>query len=183
MAIFPYKYWVFVIFNLSVLIGINAQSKDMWTTLGLVTFRTSYNPEYMMETKIPKISGAVEKIDGTIIEVEGYIIPLTGQISQSHFMLSKFPQSTCFFCGKAGPETAAPPARRGSEGVPAASATASAPSVARFASRPTRRSAESGHLGPWIAGGSQYQGLSGRAGDYYASWEADFIKYHQSDPA
>ena len=106
MAIFPYKYWVFVIFNLSVLIGINAQAKDMWTTLGLVTFRTSYNPEYMMETKIPKISGAVEKIDGTIIEVEGYIIPLTGQISQSHFMLSKFPQSTCFFCGKAGPETA-----------------------------------------------------------------------------
>ena len=106
MAIFSYKYWVFVIFNLSVLIGINAQSKDMWTTLGLVTFRTSYNPEYMMETKIPKISGAVEKIDGTIIEVEGYIIPLTGQISQSHFMLSKFPQSTCFFCGKAGPETA-----------------------------------------------------------------------------
>ena len=106
MAIFPYKYWVFVIFNLSVLIGINAQSKDMWTTLGLVTFRTTYNPEYMMETKIPKISGAVEKIDGTIIEVEGYIIPLTGQISQNHFMLSKFPQSTCFFCGKAGPETA-----------------------------------------------------------------------------
>jgi len=106
VAIFPYKYWVFVIFNLSVLIGINAQAKDMWTTLGLVTFRTTYNPEYMMETKIPKISGAVEKIDGTIIEVEGYIIPLTGQISQSHFMLSKFPQSTCFFCGKAGPETA-----------------------------------------------------------------------------
>lgn len=106
MAIFPNKYWVFVIFNLSVLIGINAQSKDMWTTLSLVTFRTTYNPEYMMETKIPKISGAVEKIDGTIIEVEGYIIPLTGQISQSHFMLSKFPQSTCFFCGKAGPETA-----------------------------------------------------------------------------
>ena len=95
-----------MIFNLSVLIGINAQAKDMWTTLGLVTFRTTYNPEYMMETKIPKISGAVEKIDGTIIEVEGYIIPLTGQISQSHFMLSKFPQSTCFFCGKAGPEKA-----------------------------------------------------------------------------
>lgn len=95
-----------MIFNLSVLIGINAQSKDTWSTLGMVTFRTSYNPEYMMETKIPKISGAVEKIDGTIIEVEGYIIPLTGQISQSHFMLSKFPQSTCFFCGKAGPETA-----------------------------------------------------------------------------
>ena len=83
-----------------------AQSKDAWTTLGMVTFKSTYNPEYMMETKVPKISSAIEKIDGTVIEVEGYMIPLTGQVTQSHFMLSKFPQSTCFFCGKAGPETA-----------------------------------------------------------------------------
>ena len=60
----------------------------------------------MVETIIPSLSPLIEKLDGTEIEVEGYIIPLTGQIRQSHFMLSKFPQSTCFFCGKAGPETA-----------------------------------------------------------------------------
>ena len=60
----------------------------------------------MMEIKKPKVSSAVQKLDGTQIEVEGYIIPLTGQVTQSHFMLSKFPQSTCFFCGKAGPESA-----------------------------------------------------------------------------
>ena len=83
-----------------------SQSRDMWSTLGMVTFQSTFNQEYMMETKIPKISPSVEKIDGSVIEVEGYIIPLTGQLTQSHFMLSKFPQSTCFFCGKAGPETA-----------------------------------------------------------------------------
>ncbi len=82
------------------------QSKEIWITLGMVTFETSYDPEYMLETKKPKISSAVDKLDGKMIEVEGYIIPLTGQVTQSHFMLSKFPQSTCFFCGKAGPETA-----------------------------------------------------------------------------
>lgn len=82
------------------------QGKDLWMTLGMVTFKSTYDPELLMETKIPKISPAIEKIDGTVIEVEGYIIPLTGQVTQSHFMLSKFPQSTCFFCGKAGPETA-----------------------------------------------------------------------------
>lgn len=82
------------------------QSKDMWLTLSLVTFKTSYDAEYAMEIKKPKVSIAVEKLDGTEIEIEGYIIPLTGQLSQSHFMLSKFPQSTCFFCGKAGPESA-----------------------------------------------------------------------------
>ena len=82
------------------------QPKDIWFTLGMVTFETSYDPEYMLETKKPKISSVVDKLDGKEIEVEGYIIPLTGQVTQSHFMLSKFPQSTCFFCGKAGPETA-----------------------------------------------------------------------------
>jgi hypothetical protein len=82
------------------------QSKDIWFTLGMVTFETSYDPEYMLETKKPRISAVVDKLDGKEIEVEGYIIPLTGQVTQSHFMLSKFPQSTCFFCGKAGPETA-----------------------------------------------------------------------------
>ena len=82
------------------------QSKDIWLTLSLVTFQTSYDAEYAMEIKKPKVSAAVEKLDGTKIEIEGYIIPLTGQLMQSHFMLSKFPQSTCFFCGKAGPESA-----------------------------------------------------------------------------
>lgn len=83
-----------------------SQSGDMWTTLGMVTFESIYDPEFMIEIKKPKISSTVEKLDGKQIEVEGYIIPLSGQITQSHFMLSKFPQSTCFFCGKAGPETA-----------------------------------------------------------------------------
>ncbi len=82
------------------------QTKDIWVTLSLVTFESSYDPEFMMEVKKPKVSSAVQKLDGTVIEVEGYIIPLTGQVTQSHFMLSKFPQSTCFFCGKAGPESA-----------------------------------------------------------------------------
>jgi hypothetical protein len=72
----------------------------------MVTFESSYDPSTFVEIKKPSVSSSVEKLDGTTIVVEGYIIPLTGQTSQSHFMLSKFPQATCFFCGKAGPETA-----------------------------------------------------------------------------
>lgn len=97
----------FLILSLCMMVNLLvSQSRDMWSILGMVTFQSTFNQEYMMETKIPKISPSVEKIDGSVIEVEGYIIPLTGQLTQSHFMLSKFPQSTCFFCGKAGPETA-----------------------------------------------------------------------------
>ena len=86
--------------------NVYGQTKDVWMTLGLVTFKSTFNPELLIEEKTAKLSPAIEKLDGKEIEVEGYIIPLTGQVSQSHFMLSKYPQSTCFFCGKAGPETA-----------------------------------------------------------------------------
>jgi hypothetical protein len=82
------------------------QSGDIWLTLGMVTFTGRFDPDVMMEIKIPRISPVVEALDGKEIEVEGYIIPLTGQTRQSHFMLSRYPQATCFFCGKAGPESA-----------------------------------------------------------------------------
>ncbi|HRO08814.1 MAG TPA: hypothetical protein PK611_01045 [Saprospiraceae bacterium] len=101
-----YTYYLILIFIWMQSQEMLAQSKDMWTILGMVTFTSSYNPDLLIETKIPKISGAIEKLDGKEIEIEGYMIPLTGQVTQSHFMLSKYPQSTCFFCGKAGPETA-----------------------------------------------------------------------------
>lgn len=102
----PSKFAVMMLLFVFLCTSSFSQSKDVWTTLGMVTFKSIYNPEFMMETKVPKISSAIEKLDGSIIEIEGYMIPLTGQVTQSHFMLSKFPQSTCFFCGKAGPETA-----------------------------------------------------------------------------
>ena len=105
------KISIFVIFFASVINSLIpdvnfTQAKDLWLTLGMVTFESKYDPEFMIETKKPKLSFIVENLDGKEIEIEGYIIPLTGQVTQSHFMLSKYPQSTCFFCGKAGPETA-----------------------------------------------------------------------------
>ncbi len=78
----------------------------IWETLGRVTFVKAFDPNLLIESSKATLSATVEKINNTPIEIEGYMIPLTGQTRQSHFMLSKFPQSTCFFCGKAGPETA-----------------------------------------------------------------------------
>jgi len=82
------------------------QHKDMWNVLAMVKFNSRFDPATLLETQIPEVSPAVEKWNGEQISIEGYIIPLTGQTQQSHFMLSRYPQSTCFFCGKAGPETA-----------------------------------------------------------------------------
>jgi hypothetical protein len=45
-----------------IVIDAMTQSKDIWFTLGMVTFETSYDPEYMLETKKPRISQVVDKL-------------------------------------------------------------------------------------------------------------------------
>lgn len=80
--------------------------KSSWATLSLVSTTTSFDAAYGIEVKKVKVSPAVKAMQGTELEVDGYIIPLSGKLAQNHFMLSKFSEKMCFFCGKAGPETA-----------------------------------------------------------------------------
>ncbi len=93
-------------------------SQDTWGTLGMVTFTSEYDPAFGIEIKKPTINPIVKTLEGKEIEVKGYIIPLTGKKEQSHFMLSKYPQNMCFFCGMAGPETAMQVFMHGGEKVP-----------------------------------------------------------------
>lgn len=80
--------------------------KSSWAALSLVSTTTNFDAAYGIEVKKVKVSPAVKAMQGTELEVDGYIIPLTGKLAQNHFMLSKFSEKMCFFCGKAGPETA-----------------------------------------------------------------------------
>lgn len=83
------------------------KDEGAWNTLSMVSFQRTFDEEFGIDVEKPIISPLIQLLDGKEIELEGYIIPLTGKIKQSHFMLSKFTQNMCFFCGKAGPETAA----------------------------------------------------------------------------
>lgn len=83
-----------------------SQGNSTWSLLSLVTYEKQYNEIMGMEIDIPVVNPMVQKMNGQEIEVTGYIIPLEGKIEQSHFVFSAFPMSSCFFCGKAGPETA-----------------------------------------------------------------------------
>lgn len=83
---------------------ISAQS--IWQTLSMVTYTSQYDPDMGFEVKMPTVNPLVMSYDNKEIEVEGYIIPLTGKKAQKHFMLSRYPENMCFFCGAAGPETA-----------------------------------------------------------------------------
>lgn len=96
-----------LLLTISACLSAQTQSKDNWNTLGMVTISTEYDESLGMEIQKPIVSIIAKQLDGKVVELSGFIIPLTGKLAQSHFMLSKYPQSMCFFCGKAGPETAA----------------------------------------------------------------------------
>jgi len=99
-----YKLVFFLLFSSSVV----AQNEtSMWGTLSMVTIEKTFDPEFGIESIKTDISPLVQALNGQEIELEGYIIPLTGQVEQNHFMFSRYPQNMCFFCGKAGPESAA----------------------------------------------------------------------------
>jgi hypothetical protein len=95
-----------LIFFLALSVNILVAQKSIWATLGIVTSTKSYNQEFGFETTKVKVSPVVRSLEGKEIEIDGFIIPLTGKLAQNHFMLSKFSEKMCFFCGKAGPETA-----------------------------------------------------------------------------
>lgn len=79
---------------------------NTWNSLSLVTKTKTYDPNYGMDIEKLEPSLIALQLNNTKVEISGYIIPLTGKVEQSHFMFSRYPQNMCFFCGKAGPESA-----------------------------------------------------------------------------
>jgi len=93
--------FLFLLFGLTCI-----SQSSTWSLLSLVSYEKKYDENLAMEVEIPSVNPMVMSMDGTEIEVSGYIIPIDGKIKQSHFVFSSFPANLCFFCGKAGPETA-----------------------------------------------------------------------------
>lgn len=81
-----------------------AQPTD-WSKLSQVTFVSSFDENWGMEVKKPVFSGSVMSLQGKEVVLDGYIYPLEGKKASSYFVLSALPLSSCFFCGKGGPET------------------------------------------------------------------------------
>ena len=91
---------IFILFSTSLL----SQNKDnIWSTLALLEFEQKDDLGYFDSEG--NILPLIEAFEGKEIVVQGYVIPLSGKKAQSHFMFSAYPYESCFFCGKAGPET------------------------------------------------------------------------------
>lgn len=80
--------------------------ESAWRILTKVQIKKQYDEEFGIETIIPTFTNEIRAMEGKEITIGGYIFPTADKRDQSHLMFSMYPISNCFFCGKAGPETA-----------------------------------------------------------------------------
>lgn len=95
----------FIIIALFLAVQIQAQERNIWRTLAMIKFDMQMGEANDMVIQKPRTEPMIKAMDGDEVLVKGYIIPLSGKKAQSHFMFSAYPFASCFFCGKAGPES------------------------------------------------------------------------------
>lgn len=83
-----------------------AQKKDTWSVFA----KTKFEPKYYENLKeylfYPEFPAELKAMEGKEITIEGFYVPF-GPEDGEYIIISKYPQSQCFFCGGAGPESIA----------------------------------------------------------------------------
>jgi hypothetical protein len=77
-----------------------------WPDLAIPDYRTEFNEEIQQEVSIPLFRDEVKRLHGELVLIEGFFIPFESEESdETFYILSQYPNSQCFFCGGAGPDT------------------------------------------------------------------------------
>lgn len=96
-----YKIVVFI--SLIAPLSITAQSTLSWEVFADMTLEHDYDEETEAYWLTPRFGGLIKSYHNKTIIAEGYLIVL--DIESNLVALSKYPYSSCFFCGNAGPES------------------------------------------------------------------------------
>lgn len=79
--------------------------EDSWNWFATVPFKNTYVKEASAFLLVPQFTTVHRERQGQRVQIEGYLIPFD---DDSRFVvLSRYPFSSCFFCGGAGPESVA----------------------------------------------------------------------------
>jgi hypothetical protein len=105
-----FNIFILFIFLNFVVHNVTAQKQEAipitWKMLADVTFFEEYNKEYDFNVMVPKYGSSIKDLEGKIVEITGYAIPLEEiGMDQDILVLSANTYASCFFCGKAGPES------------------------------------------------------------------------------
>jgi hypothetical protein len=74
----------------------------VWSVLAKAKFKDVYVKEFGMNAQILVPDKTINALHNSIVEVSGYHIPVE---EPGLVILSKYPNSSCFFCGAAGLES------------------------------------------------------------------------------
>jgi hypothetical protein len=90
-----------------VISGVVAQDKtDTWSIFA----KTKFEPKYYENLKEylfhPSFPADLKALEGKEVTIEGFYVPFAPE-GGDYIIISKYPQSQCFFCGGAGPESIA----------------------------------------------------------------------------
>ena len=96
-----------IIYSLLLFISVSSfslgQTSIDWETLSDVKFEVKYDEKVGISYEEATFGPGVIPLDGQQVALTGYMIPLDG--FGVAYALSRNPNSSCFFCGGAGPET------------------------------------------------------------------------------
>lgn len=74
-----------------------------WKTLEDVKFQEKYFEKINSYLLFPTFGESLTALNGKKVKISGYVIPV--EQKQNLFVLSAFMNSSCFFCGQAGPQS------------------------------------------------------------------------------
>ena len=85
--------------------GLTQGLQDPWSWFEKVTFRNTFIKKLDGFYFVPQFDTAIKAHEGKRVRIQGYVIPMEDTWDQ--VILSRYPFSSCYFCGGAGPESIA----------------------------------------------------------------------------
>ncbi len=95
-------YVLTIVFSLTVFL-LHSQANLSWDVLSDVSFEQQQLDDSDAYWLVPTFGDIINLYDRQEIVIEGYLIVI--DIQDNFCVLSRYPYTSCFFCGGAGPET------------------------------------------------------------------------------
>src|ERR1041385_934365 len=82
-----------------------SEKDDGWTLFSKVKFSPKFFKQLNETFLVPAFDEKIKLRVGTEVKVKGHFMPF--DLPKNQLIVSRYPYSSCFFCGGAGPESVA----------------------------------------------------------------------------
>jgi hypothetical protein len=102
-----YKHLLILFISLSIVYQVDAQPRNEWRLFSDLQFDEYFNEDIGTYDLKPIMTDSLYSLEGREVVLLGYIISSSKTDDFENVILSKFPFTSCYFCGNAGMETVA----------------------------------------------------------------------------